>query len=563
LLVLALTLFCREQTAHAYIEAQYSLGRLVAEANWICVVRVEKVDKERNLIIYSKVRDLKGKHNQETIKHNIGRGGFHEREWKFIMEWAEPGKIGVFMHNGQASETCIDNYWYQAYAGGEWWNMSHGEPYLLRSFCGKPEKFIQLVEQVVAGQEVITTCMVDGDKNALQLRTAKIQRMKASLAKQDYNAQRDFAGWGGDEFRALLGMPGFSLYGSLTKLDQQPNGIATADFDGDGAADVCLFSEDRTVLLKSAGKTMEEVSLPYSGGSRSASFADYNGDKKLDLLLATPTGPKLLTNTGAGFKDDSALLPKESYYNCTAAAFIDQDGDSKPDILLANGFLGLRLYHNRAGSTPAFEDISEKVGLGLRGVGGTVKGDRLLVADVNGDGRPDFLYSGPTPLLALNTDKGFVESKDSGLAFAGGKITPAFGDYNGDKSPDLFIPSPAGCKLFKNDGKGHFTDATPQAGDLAKGVPSATCAVFVDFNKTGKLDLLIGCTKGSNRYFKNNGAGAFTDATESLGLQQKSFNTRALAVADLNKDGVLDLALTNEGQECAVLIGASSRVGGK
>ena len=70
------------------------------------------------------------------------------------MDWAEVGKTAVFFHNGGASETCIGNYWYQAYAGGEWWNLSHGEPFLLRSFCGNTDKLAGLVTDMLAGKEV-------------------------------------------------------------------------------------------------------------------------------------------------------------------------------------------------------------------------------------------------------------------------------------------------------------------------------------------------------------------------------------------------------------------------
>jgi hypothetical protein len=61
------------------------------------------------------------------------------------MDWAEVGKTAVFFHNGGASETCIGNYWYQAYAGGDWWNFSHGEPSLLRSYAGNVDKLAAAV----------------------------------------------------------------------------------------------------------------------------------------------------------------------------------------------------------------------------------------------------------------------------------------------------------------------------------------------------------------------------------------------------------------------------------
>ena len=710
--------------AEAYVEAPYTLGRIISESSNVVLMRVEKVDKERNLIIYRKVKDLKGQHPTDVIKHNIGRGGFHPREWQITMEWADVGKTAVFFHNGGASETCIHNYWYQCYAGGEWWNMSHAEPYLLRSYAGNPEKLAPAVSAMLEGKEAIVPCMIDDpDKMKLQLRLGKIQRLKASLKIQDYNPQRDFAGLGGgDDIRTLAGMPGFSHYAAINRVDPDALGIAAADFDGDGKIDFCLYGASKTVLLQNGGNAFNEVSLPYSGGARAAAWADYNGDGKPDLFLATPTGPRLLTNMGGGtFKDDTALLPHEPYYNLTAAAWIDYDGDGKPDLLLANGFLGLRLYRNKgptaappppvklgkwhycgpfsntgqkgfdkvyppeqeidfakkypgkggkeatwkegdfkdgeinsflplyepkndtvvyvyreieaaratdlpislgsddtltvwhngqkllaenvyracapdqnqltlklrpgkntllmkicqgdgdwsyyfkaatpvAPVVPIFEDISASVGLGPNGIASNLKGDHLAVVDVNGDGRPDFLYSAGQGLLVLNTPKGFVEANECGIRYQPGKVTPVFGDYNGDKLPDLFVPQNGSCKLFKNLGNGRFQDVTAQSGDLARKIPNANCAVFAPFSNKDRLDLFVGCLRGPNRYFRNLGNGTFVEATEELGLEQRVFNTRGILVADLNRDGAPDIVFNNEGQESAVLLGSPQRV---
>src|SRR5262249_7537309 len=144
-----------------------SLGLVVHLSTNIMVVQVEKVDKEKNMIIYRKVRDLKGKHPTDVIRHNLGRAGFHPREWQYPMEWAEGGKQAVFFHNGGAGEICIGTYWYQIYPGGDWWNMSHGEPFLLRSFAGNVDKLAAAVTDIVAGKEVIVPCMVDGNKDDL------------------------------------------------------------------------------------------------------------------------------------------------------------------------------------------------------------------------------------------------------------------------------------------------------------------------------------------------------------------------------------------------------------
>jgi len=717
LITAALLVFCLNRPTQGYVEATYTLGKTIAESTNIMLCVVESVDKQKNTIIYKKVRDLKGSHPGDTIKHNIAQAGFEPREWQNVMAWAEPGKTAVFFHNGGAGECCIENYWYQTPNAGEWWNMSHAEPFFLRTFCGKPDKLAAAITAMLAGQEVVVPCMVDGDKKAIQARTAKLMRMKASMVIQDYNAQRDFVdfGSGGDELRSVAGMPGFTHTLALSRIGAGVIGIAAGDMNNDGRADLCIFGERQVSLLQNAGNVFDEVRLPMKGGARAVAWGDYDGDKKMDVFVATPAGPRLFRNVtekAVQFEDVSAGLPRHAYYNLTAATWIDYDGDGKPDLLVADGFRGLRLYRNlgRQVAPPVkssvgkwyyagpfdntvqkgfdtvyppelgvdlkveytgknnekfgwkegafadaqvnnlalfkpelnancavyvyreftvgsavecpfsfgsddtltiwlngekvhsenvyracapdqavlklklkpgknsllmkicngeggfefycapqvpevtapiplmFEDVSDAMGLGEKGIAGNLKGDRLIVTDVNGDGRTDFLFCAGTGVLVLNTPQGFVEAKQAGISFKTGGVTPAFGDYNGDGKPDLFIPQSGRSTLLRNDGSGRFTDVTPQSGDLAKMQADGHGAAWSEFKK-GRQDLLVGCWKGSNHYFRNDGNGSFTDRTEEIGLAYRTYNTSAISVQDLNKDGVPDVVFNNEGQE--------------
>jgi hypothetical protein len=212
ILFVALPFFLFAAPARAYIEVPHSLGRCVHESTHIVLVELTKVNQEKGLLIFKKVADIKGKHEGDEIKHNIGKRGFHEREWKNVMAWAEVGKKAVFMRNADASETCIGTYWYQAYREGDWWGMSHAEPFLLRTYYGDAEKLADICKRILKGDEVVVTCLADGNKNDLHMRKGKVQRMKASLKKLDYDPKKDFVGWGGDgedfeEFKSIELLP--------------------------------------------------------------------------------------------------------------------------------------------------------------------------------------------------------------------------------------------------------------------------------------------------------------------------------------------------------------------
>ena len=265
------------------------------------------------------------------------------------MEWAEVGKTAVFFHNGGASETCIGTYWYQAYAGGEWWSMSHGEPFLLRSFAGKPEKLAAAVDEMLAGKEVVVPCMVDGNKDDLHKQRGEDPAAEGEPEAPGLQPQARLRRLGR---RGLPPLAGHARLHAITPASPastpRPRRSSRRRLRRRRQARPLPVGAGKVALLQNGGESLErDAACPVRGGCRAAVWADYNGDGKPDLLLATPTGPKLFTNLGDGtFRDDTHAAAEGAGYNLTAAAWIDHDGDGKPDILLANGFHGLRLYRN-------------------------------------------------------------------------------------------------------------------------------------------------------------------------------------------------------------------------
>src|SRR5216683_1334359 len=67
----------------------------------------------------------------------------------------------------------------------------------------------------------------------------------------------------------------------------------------------------------------------------------------------------------------------------------------------------------------------------------------------------------------------------------------AVGDYDNDGFDDLFITALGQSRLFHNNGNGTFTDVTQKAG-LSGPRELSTSAAWVDFDKDGHLDLVVG-----------------------------------------------------------------------
>ncbi len=145
---------------------------------------------------------------------------------------------------------------------------------------------------------------------------------------------------------------------------------------------------------------------------------------------------------------------------------------------------------------------------------------------------------------------GGVESKKYILEAVG--CGCAFIDYDNDGWMDIFLlsgtrltgdPPGATNRLYKNNRDGTFTDVTEKAGLNAVGWASGVC--IGDYNNDGFEDIF--CTYfGQNRLYRNNGDGTFTDVTKAAGLWNDQPRWGAgCSFLDYDRDGHLDLFVSN------------------
>jgi enediyne biosynthesis protein E4 len=128
----------------------------------------------------------------------------------------------------------------------------------------------------------------------------------------------------------------------------------------------------------------------------------------------------------------------------------------------------------------------------------------------------------------------------------------AFFDYDNDGWMDIFIlggrrlqniPRGASNRLYKNNRDGTFTDVTEKAGLLDAGWAVGVCVG--DYNNDGFEDLFV-TYYGQNRLYRNNGNGTFSEVTAQAGLLDP--HTRfgsGCTFVDYNRDGLLDLFVAN------------------
>ncbi len=354
-----------------------------------------------------------------------------------------------------------------------------------------------------------------------------------------------------------------------------------ADFDGDGRKDLAVVaSSNRLIILLNKGSKVFQPVASYPLPSLSNSnipiklvAGDLNGDHKYDLVLITGGSSAKMTpffSTGGGaFKQGSTVdLGAAISQQVVSAALGDLNKDGYADLAVATDG-GVRLMLGSANeSFRAGKPISSgPLGCLYDSYPAYPGRSCLVLADFNKDGKLDLaVTSAFAQLTSQNPNVVRVYFGDGTGGFGnpvqysalGGATALIAGDVNGTGNIDLVTAqfTQAGLSVLQNDGTGRF-HATP-----ISYAPNANGIASGDFNRDGKPDVAVvntlGCKApcdGTVTVLTGSGS-TYLNAGKKYAI---GMHGAAIAAGDLNRDGVLDLVVTNatagDNADISVLLG--------
>ncbi|HJU57074.1 MAG TPA: VCBS repeat-containing protein, partial [Pyrinomonadaceae bacterium] len=384
------------------------------------------------------------------------------------------------------------------------------------------------------------------------------------LATGDFNRDGDLdlvvVNKGSDNVSVRLGdgLGGFTNAPNVAVGDS-PAAVAVGDFNRNGTLDLAVINQGQnTVSIRQGdGDGTFTIAVGASVGTAPMSIAagDFNNDGRLDLAVAN-SGSNNVTvrlNNGGGVFQDANALTLGSGLSPSSVVVGDFNGDGRQDLAVANRDAdNVVVWRNTCDLTPC-GSARFRPAPGSPLATGNFPAS-IAVADFNLDGKPDMAVAHRLAShVAIRLGDGLGGFTSAPNVPTDSQATDLVaGDFNDDGRPDLAVLNTDPDMDFDNiaillgDGAGGFT-AAPDARTNSEG----RSLVVADINRDGKLDLVV-ANNGSFRIavLAGDGAGGFTQISD-VHVRQDPFS---VVVADFNHDGALDLAATSFIDNTAVSI---------
>lgn len=350
----------------------------------------------------------------------------------------------------------------------------------------------------------------------------------------------------------------------------EPVGLVVADFDGDQRADIAVSiydhgNGDHLSILRNIGASGQldfdtPVDIPTGSGPEGLAAGDLNNDGKIDLVAADAASGtvSVLRNFSTQGLIDFRPVPALSIGTPHRVVIADFDGDGRPDLIVtSNSLRRVAVFHHASDPNAIAFDYR-------RDYGADSYLNDLAVADLDRDTKPDILIpltdSGLLTIFQNNSSPGNVQAGALPSLAAGAPPIRgiAAGDLNNDLAMDVVIAAIGGVGIFRNSSSpGVFN--LPRT-DLPTGTNPDAVAIG-DLDKDGLLDVVVANPSDHTLTVLHNTSEGSPIALTPLDLSPATGLTPfTLVLEDMDGDGWLDMVVANaDGNSVSVILNTSGQ----